>query len=485
MPHSPSLHRFAAAFFLLAFALGCAGSRSADAPDPKPRREVLATWHDDARAGQEAAQDVAAQIGVIDDPALATWIGDLGRSLLRGVPRHGFEYAFHVVDMQEPNAFALPGGFIFVSRGLLALANSEDEVACVVGHEIVHAARRHAAAQQALSRSIGVFAMPWARAAQMASYSREMEREADEGGQLLCAAAGHDPLGLSTFLRTLEQFELLRRGASRGAGFFDSHPTSRERAASNAVRAGEIRWRRNPSHGDPRETYARLTEGLAVGQRPEVGVFDGDDFLHPSMGFAIRFPRGWTQVNTTQAVGAIEPRGEAVVFLAVDGPDRDPRAAAEAWLEKMREENRLDLVESKPVKVGGEDAWRMRLAARGASSYVTFIPFDDSIWRITGIARSVSAARNLGPTLLTSRSFHPIDEDERSRIRVSRLSWVDARAGEDLGALSRRTRNTWDVQMTAVYNGVFANHRFAGGERVKILRDEAWTPAPIAGGGAR
>ena len=474
MSHPPFLRRLGAATALLSLALACAGAPRA--PAEKPRREVLATHQDDARAGRQGAEEVAAQVGVIDDPELAGWIEGIGRRLLRGVPRRGFDFQFHVVDMVEPNAFALPGGFIFVSRGLLALANSEDELACVIGHEVVHAVRRHAAAQQALDRGIGPFSLPWTRAAQMASYGREMEREADEGGQLLCAAAGWDPLALSTFLRTLEQFELLRSGASRGTGFFDTHPSSRERAASNAVRAGEIRWRRDPTRGDGKASLAARTEGLAVGQRPEAGVFDGDDFLHPKLGFAIRFPHGWTQVNTNAAVGAVEPRGEAVVFLAVEGPLAGPRAAAEAWLEETRQEMRLEIVESRPVKVGNADAWRMRLAAPGVSSYVTFVPYDESTWRITGIARTVTAARSLGPTLRTARSFHPIADEERRRIRVSRLAWVGARAGEDLGALSRRTGNAWDVQTTAVYNAVFANHRFAGGETVKIVRVEEWAP---------
>ncbi len=478
MPHLQKLLPSIAA--VAACALACAGSPEKEASESprKPRREVLATTHDDVRLGEEAAVDVAAQVGVIDDPKLADWIGGVGKRLLRGIPRRGFNYEFHVVDMEEPNAFALPGGFIFISRGLLALANSEDEVACVVGHEITHAARRHAAAQQALDRSLNLFSMPWVRAAQMARYSREMEREADEGGQFLCAAAGYDPAGMAAFLRALDQYELLARGTSRRAGYFDSHPTSRERAASNAVRAGEIRWRRDPRLGDPRAVFIGHVEGLAVGPRPEAGIFDGDDFLHPDLGFVIRFPSGWTQVNTTQTVGAIEPRGEAVVFLEVQGPDADPRAAAEAWLAKMRETNRIDVSESKPVKVGSLDAWRMRLRGRGVASYVTFIPYDEAIWRITGLARSASASRTLGQTLLTARSFRPIEEAELRRVRVSRIAWATARAGESLTEVSERTNNTWDVQTTAVYNAVFANHTFRGGERVKVLRGEVWTPTP-------
>lgn len=152
------------------------------------------------------------------------------------LPARGFSYQFAIVDQMEPNAFALPGGYVFVSRGLLLLANSEDELACVLGHEIIHVAHRHAAQQQALARSGSPLTMPWTRAAQMAAYSREMERNADEHGQLLCAAAGYDPAAMGTLLQTMLQCERLRAGASRTPGWFDTHPGHPERAAIRARR---------------------------------------------------------------------------------------------------------------------------------------------------------------------------------------------------------------------------------------------------------
>src|SRR5262245_8772963 len=218
----------------LALGLACASSPKSPAGGAK-KRTVLMSEYDDSRVGRESAQDVKAEIGWLEDAALAAYVSGIGKKLLRGVPRRGFDYQFAVVDMEEPNAFALPGGYVFVSRGLLLLANNEDELACVIGHEITHAARRHAAAQQALIERQPPIAMPGAREAKVASYSREMEREADEGGQILCAAAGYDPMALSTFLTSLSMATRLQQVA-RGPSFFDSHPGSDERAAADAVR---------------------------------------------------------------------------------------------------------------------------------------------------------------------------------------------------------------------------------------------------------
>jgi predicted Zn-dependent protease len=412
---------------------------------------------------------------VLENAALAAYVDGIGRKLLRGVPLRGFDYQFFVVDMIEPNAFALPGGYIFISRGLLALANNEDELACVIGHEITHAARRHAAAQQALEESLPTLALPGA-AAKFASYGREMEREADEGGQILCAAAGYDPIGMSTFLTSLSLSSRLEVGYTRNPSFFDTHPGSDERAAANAVRAREIRWQRDSAIGDPRAALLRNIAGLEVGPRPEAGIFEGDRFLHPALGFTVRFPSGWRQSNSNRAVGAVQPHGEAVVFLAADAPAGEVGQVARQWLEQQQVP--LDIEDSKPVKIGGIDAWRVDAHAMGRSGPVraqlTFIPFHDATWRITGAAPAQIAKRHEAAMLSTARSFRPITAEESSGIEVTRLQVETARTGEGIAELSKRSHNAWSVNETAVYNGVFADHRFAGGELVKVARREAY-----------
>jgi len=130
-------------------ATGCSSAPKSSSKK-KPRRDILATEYDDARVGRETSEAVAAQMGLLEDEKLKRLVQQIGRKLLRGVPRRNFDFQFHVVDQTEPNAFALPGGYIFISRGLLALANNEDELACVIGHEITHAIHRHAATQQAI-----------------------------------------------------------------------------------------------------------------------------------------------------------------------------------------------------------------------------------------------------------------------------------------------------------------------------------------------
>jgi predicted Zn-dependent protease len=176
------------------------------------------------------------------------------------------------------------------------------------------------------------------------------------------------------------------------------------------------------------------------------------------------------------------PRGDALIYLTADSPAGEPAQVAEAWLAREQERTRLDVRASSPLKVSGIDAWRVEARARGASGSVlaefTFIPFRDATWRITGASPSVVASRHQGAMRTTVRSFRPLSDAERSSLFATRLRVVEARPGETLAALGQRSENVWSVQDTAVYNAVFVDHRFEGGERVKIAKREPYVPAP-------
>jgi predicted Zn-dependent protease len=445
-------------------------------PDAAARRAQapLKTSADDARVGSDAYEQVAAEMGLLGDPKLDAYVTRIGERLLRGVPRQGFRYRFAVVDQIEPNAFALPGGYVFVSRGLLALLNTEDELANVIGHEITHAASRHAAARQAMAGAQNPLAMPWLRAANMAAYSRDMERDADRGGQLLAASAGYDPMGMSTFLGRLGQASRLESGP-RGPSFFDSHPGSVERASVNAVRAGEIRWRRDTTRGDTHASHLRTIEGLPVGPRREGGVFEGDRFLHPELGFQLKFPQGWRLQNTNQAVGAISRHRDAVIYLSADSPKGALEKVAIEFVE--RETNgRGKIKDSRAVKIGSLDAWRIEFEASGGQGRVvvlsTFFSYRDAVWRITGMAPGFAAAKHRGRMLATMRSFRPLPAADAARIGATRLHVVEARSGEDLETLRKRTGSEWSRIRIAIVNGIDANQRLEAGTPIKIaVRD--------------
>jgi len=304
----------------------------------------------------------------------------------------------------------------------------------------------------------------------VAAYSRDQERESDRLGQGLAAVSGYDPAGLASFLRDLEYTERLRLGFSRVPGFFDTHPATSERVAAAGARARTIRWIPQPGVARTREDYLRRLDGLVIGTGATEGVVQRDRFLHPEMDFSLRFPAGWDVINTRQAVGAVSPRRDAQVVLELQGSGSDPEQASVEFLEKAESQG-LRVERSMPVRIGEFPGFRVEgrastpLAPLGV--HLTWIVRDGTVYRITGVAVG-SAGRLEGVFHSVPRSFRPLTPRERRSIRETRLRIVPAGEGESLAEISRRSGNAWDIQQTAVVNGVFADARFRQGELVKV-----------------
>ena len=283
-------------------------------------REVILMSAEQERAiDEKASREIEAQARAASDPELVGYIEAIGAAMAEHSPRKDVDYRFAIVEMDEPNAFALPGGHIYISRGLVTVANSEAEIANVLGHEIGHVAARHAARQQAPVRTLGIATLlsdlmsggaPTPSDSErisghfVARYAREQEREADRIGQDLAVAADVDPLGLGLFLRTLDNLARLTQGFSTPQTYFATHPAARERMLEATSRAQQHQWQAaRPSRlprkesaliADGRDGFLDRVEGMAVGRPASEGIFLEEHFLHADLGFSLRFPHGWT-----------------------------------------------------------------------------------------------------------------------------------------------------------------------------------------------
>jgi predicted Zn-dependent protease len=476
--------RLAAVF--LAGALACAVN-----PVTGQRELVLVSPAQEAAQGRQAAEQVAAQIGLVDDPQLSGYVQALGERLARHSPRRDVAYRFAVADMAEPNAFALPGGYIYVSRGLLAIANSEDELANVIGHEIAHVAARHSAQRQTRAVGVGLLsvlgtvaagALGGAGAAQVAaqvgqvagagliaSYGRDQEREADAVGQQLSAAAGFDPMAMASFLSTLEQHSRLRaEGQERRPSFLDSHPMTAERAQATAERARTLAVAPAAPIAAGREAFLSRVDGMLLGDNPAEGVFQAERFLHPDLDFALAFPRGWRTENGKSAVVAGAPEGDALLIVEIQEAPTDPARAAA----RFAQENRIELQDTRRLRIGGYDAFRAYAVASSSEGnlvlHLTFIQHPRGTFRLLGLAPQARFGARAGGFDAAAGSFRALTRSEREGISEKRLRMVRARAGETLRALSARTGNAWSPAETAVHNALIEGIVLQEGELVKI-----------------
>jgi predicted Zn-dependent protease len=455
---------------------------------------------EEIQVGKQAAAEVEQQMGFIEDPQLQAYIDQLGERLARYSPRQDVPYEFHAVDMEETNAFALPGGYVYVSRGLLALANGEDELAGVVGHEIGHVAARHSAQRQTrgqlaglgaaiatigaailgggqLAEGVGQLAQAGA-AGWLASFSREQERQSDEIGQQLAAKAGYDPAAIATFLRALGREMELRLGEKRQPSFLDTHPSSEERVRSAVTRAARLSRAASAPIARDRNDFVRRTEGLLVGPDPAQGLFRDALFLHPDLDFAVRFPAGWQTQNSPEAVMAKPEQGNAIIaLLAVPKSEgSDPAAAARRLLSEAAQQN-LPAEDAGSVRVGSQQGRRVRVLASQNLIERTYFAHAGTLFAFHAQApqRDFEAWRDRFER--TQNSFRRLTGDDTALIKETRLALVAARAGETLEQVSRRSGNAWSAAETALYNGLNGDEKLPSGFLVKIGREQPYTPA--------
>ncbi len=452
------------------------------------RREIiLMSEEEEQEIDDREAENVAAILGLVDDPALSAYVNEIGQAMAKRAPYRDLDYHFAVVEMDAPNAFALPGGHIYVSRGLLIISNSEAELANVLGHEIGHVVARHAARRDVHSKVVGlatILGMVGAvvgggdsrtmasvqalGAGYQAAYSRSQEREADVIGQEITAQAGVDPGGMASFLKQLDRTVMLDRGFSRSAGYFDSHPNTPERVADASTRAGMLRWR--PSFGlfEEGPTYLERLEGLSVGKPAREGVIRESRFLHPELLISMSFPSGWKVDNQHSRVIAIAPDRDAVTMLEMHGRGEDPQAAALEYGEKEK----VRLEAGVEVRIGDLDAYRARtlVATPGGSwgAEVTWIVHRGTIYRLSAAARKGRFQRYAGTFRGFSRSFRELRPGEVELIDELRLRLAVVQEGENLEQLSRRTGNVWDLNRMAINNGIVRGEPLEPGRVLKI-----------------
>ena len=443
--------------------------------------------------GEKAAAQVANEMGLVENAALQSYVRAIGDKLAPYSPRQDVPFSFDVVSMPEPNAFALPGGHIYVSRGLLAIANSEAELAGVLGHEIGHVAARHHAQRQTRSQAVGVATVLGTLAAAVlgggqaaqavnefgqvagsgliASYGRDQERQSDDVGQRIAAKAGYDPAAISSFLDTLGRATALETGQERQPSFFDSHPSTPERVQSTRQRAASLTRAPGGPIAPSRRGFLEKLRGLPLGVDPSEGVFQNQRFLHSDLGIVIDFPSGWKTANGKTMVGAQNPEGTSVIKLQGQGRGTEVKRAADAFATQAK----VTLQQEEQLRIMGKTAWRALTQTQdGTVAQFTWFEHQGQIYRIEGIAKG-SAWQNVSSTLdRSARSVRALTSSERGRIREQRLDLATARAGETIVQLGNRTGNAWTPQQTAVANGVPLDVRFSSGFVVKIAKESAY-----------
>jgi predicted Zn-dependent protease len=299
------------------------------------QREVsLVSEAQEIQLGEQTAQAARAAIGVYGDSGVQRYVHGLGERLAQVTERAGLPWNFEVVDDPEVNAFAAPGGKIFVTRGILSYLGSEAELIGVLGHEAGHVTARHTARQitrqqlfgvgliagavfsSAVARNIG--AIQQGLGLLVLSYSRGDESQADELGFRYLRRLNYDPREMANTFATLERVGALA-GGGRVPTWASTHPDPGDRHTRAEQRAATVSLDSLQRSLVNRDAYLRVIDGIVFGVNPRQGYFESNHFYHPDLRFRMDFPAGWQTQNQAQAVSAISSANDAIVQLSLGG----------------------------------------------------------------------------------------------------------------------------------------------------------------------
>jgi len=310
------------------------------------RQLAMITEAQEIQMGQQAAQQVAKEMGLVQDQALQNYVNQVGQRLAADSERPDLPWSFAVVDDPMINAFALPGGPVFLTRGILSHFNNEAEMASVLGHEIGHITARHSveqiSKQQLAGLGLGIAMILSPQAAQYGDlanvgmqlmfmkFGRDHERQADDLGLRYMIQEGYDPNQMPPVFDVLDRISALEGGRAMPE-WASTHPDPGNRAArirQDIAEAG------NPSGVVNRDTYLARLDGMTFGTNPREGYVVGSTFIHPEMRFRMQFPQGWKIQNTRQAVLGVSPNQDAAIILT-HAQAQTPDAAARAFFSQQ------------------------------------------------------------------------------------------------------------------------------------------------------
>ena len=428
--------------------------------------------------GREADASIVTQMGVVDDTALQRYVSDLGLRLARASARPNLPWTFRVVDDPIINAFALPGGFIYVSRGILAHFNSEAELASVLGHEIGHVTARHSVQQiskaQLTQVGLGVAQIAAPKLGGLLNvaaagmellflkFSRADESQADQLGLRYMRRGGYDPREMAKVYVMLERVSAAS-GGGRIPDWQSTHPNpaDRQQRIGSAVAAIPA-----DSLGTVvrRPEYLRRVNGIVFGADPREGYFRDGQFFHPGLKFRMTFPAGWKTVNTRQAVAAQSQAGDAQVVLSAS-QGATPDSVANAFFAKVQ--GRPQRRQINGLQAIGGPFTAQTQEGQTLAGAAAFVAYGSLIFEAVGVATTSGWRTHQSAINAWIESFRPLTDAAILAVEPQRLDVVRIDRDMTLTQFAARHPSSVPVAQLMVINNADSTAVLPRGSDVK------------------
>jgi predicted Zn-dependent protease len=441
--------------------------------------------------GQEMDGQVRREMGVYEDADLQRYVSEVGLRLARASERPNLPWHFTVVDEPAVNAFALPGGYIYITRGILAFLHNEEQMAGVLGHEIGHVTARHSAQQYTKATSAGVgltllsIFVPEARPVQglaetalgvlFLKYGRDDELQADRLGVQYTAKTGWDPHGVAGMLQTLQRLDVAS-GSHKGVpNWLSTHPAPADRVekvtefiAANPLPVGTSGTTARAS--DP-DAYQRQIDGIIFGDSPSDGIVRGNEFLHPDLRLAVKFPQGWEVQNSAQQVVAKAPDRENYVLLQlIPNASGSIQQIAQGTMANAG----FRQLQGERANLNGLDAYvgTYQGAMQGLGNVVTVaahIVHERNVYMLAGLAPPNQFEGVQAQFANSIRSFHELSRTEAANIKPNRIDVHTVRSGDSWESIAQRSGGLVKPSTLAIMNNYEPNQAPRPGDRIKIV----------------
>jgi predicted Zn-dependent protease len=450
----------------------------------------LMSADEERRLGRDTHPQILREFGgAYEDAGLQAYVAGIGQRLGRLTETPDADFRFTILNSPIVNAMALPGGYVYVTRGLMALCTSEAELAGVMGHELGHVLARHTAERvsqaQASNLLVGVLGavvgVPGVAdlaglgaAAYLQSFSRDQESEADHLGVRYMARGGWNPHAMVSMLNQLRdqaRLEAIMAGRSPDSidslDFMASHPRTLDR-----VHAAMAALQTSPDHGSyGAETYLDRIGGLTFGDDVRHGLVRGTAFLHPAEGFRFDVPNGFRLINSDKAVIGQNANGSTIIFDGAPAKGGGDMLAyiSQTWLPRSR------LANGERIQLNGMEAATATTQGRTRQGTVDVrvvaVRFDgDSIYRFTFFTPPRLTAPMGEDLRRTTYSLRPLTDEERRLVHPWRIQVIHAKAGDTVESLAARmAQDTWKVEHFRLLNGLAEGDRLEPGRRVKLV----------------
>ena len=465
---------------ILSLAVGLLFSGCAMNPATGERQLVLFSEAQEIEMGRQADQGIQRQYGVYDDDELTEYVQDLGTELARTSERPDLPWTFRVLDDPVVNAFALPGGYIYITRGILAHLASEAELAGVIGHEIGHVTGRHGVERMSQAQLAGlglglgqVLSPEFEKLSGLAEqglgllflkYGRDQERQADDLGVRYMSRGDYPPAALVDVFGVLGRVSEARGGGGL-PGWLSTHPAPENRQERITDRlAGLPPEVRNAARRDA--PYLRQIDGIVYGQNPRQGFFEGGRFIHPELAFELDFPTGWQTQNQRSAVLAASPERDAILVLSL-AEQETVAAAEEAFFQPDEIAGGGDWLERGAGLIERSRRFSATLGERTLEGAVAFAEHDGRVFRLLGYAPEDRWTGRNDDIAKTVRSFRRLRDRELLNVKPRRIELVELRESMTLEEFAERYPSTVTLEDLSLLNRVEPGERLPAGAQVK------------------